>query len=108
MVDVPYFTIKSYSKSSACLQTENSKKIIVVDVPYSLLFTFDKDRKEKTLKMKQKNLESNGVEYTSTWEISLCVSQIKVKFYRWLRIYATKNTSWNEAIANLGVLYATF
>lgn len=73
-----------------------------------LVYTFDKARKEKNHKMKQETLESNGVEYTSTWEISLSVSQITIKFYRWLRIYATKNTSWNVAVANLGVLYATF
>ena len=82
-----------------------NKKIELED---DLVYTFDKVRKEKTLKEKQENLTSEGIEYTSTWETTLSVSQITIKFYRWLRVYATKNTSWSVAIANLRVLYETF
>ena len=50
-----------------------------------VVYTYDIERKEKNLNSKEAALDEKKIPYTSTWRISLRVSQITIKFYRWLR-----------------------
>lgn len=72
-----------------------------------LKYEYDIKRKTNELKKAQTELDSRGELYPSTWELCLRVTQLPQKFYRWLRVFIRKNTSWCEAIAKLRVLYAT-
>jgi hypothetical protein len=76
-----------------------------IELEENLKYEYDIDRKAKELKTKQAELEAKGELYPSSWELCLRVTQLPQKFYRWLRVFIRKNTSWCEAIAKLRVLY---
>ena len=81
-----------------------SKKI---ELEENLKYEYDIERKTKELKIKQAELDAKGELYPSTWELCLRVTQLPQKFYRWLRVFIRKNTSWCDAIAKLRVLYVS-
>jgi hypothetical protein len=71
----------------------------------NLEYKYDIERKTKELISKQSELDAKGEMYPTTWELCLRVTQLSQKFYRWLRVFIRKNTSWCEAIAKLRALY---
>lgn len=71
-------------------------------------YKYDLERKAKNLKTKQAALDEKNISYPSTWDLSLRVTQMPVKFYRWLRVHFHKNTPWPEAIAKLRIIYEEF
>ena len=74
-----------------------------------VIYTYDIERKEKNLNSKQTALDEKKIPYTSTWKISLRVSQFTIKFYRWLRNFVfIKGTSWDTAISKLRLVYEAF
>lgn len=68
-------------------------------------YEYDKNRKENNLSKKQLELSKKNIAYPSTWEITLKVSQITIKFFRWLRVFITKEASWCDAITKLQAIY---
>ena len=73
-----------------------------------VVYTHDIEKKQKLLDDKQKNLKKENIKFPSTWKIVLRVSQLTIKFYRWLRVCVRQEASWDEAVAALRRLYATF
>lgn len=71
-------------------------------------YKYDFERKSKNLKLKQKALDEKNIPYPSTWELSLRVSQMPVKFYRWLRTHFQQKTPWQEAIEKLRIIYESY
>lgn len=76
-----------------------------IEIEENLKYKYDIERKTKELVSKQSELDARGEIYPTTWELCLRVTQLSQKFYRWLRVFIRKKTSWCEAIAKLRVLY---
>ena len=73
-----------------------------------VVYTHDIEKKQKLLDDKQKNLKKENIKFPSTWKIVLRVSQLTIKFYRWLRVSVRKNAPWVEAVTALKQLYDAF
>ncbi len=73
-----------------------------------VVYEYDLQRKKENLNNRQHELIKGGKEFTNTWETTLRVSQITIKFYRWLRAFATRATSWATAIKKLKLIYEQY
>jgi hypothetical protein len=71
-------------------------------------YKYDLERKTENLKIKQAALDQKNIPYPSTWELSLHVSQLPVKFYRWIRVHFQQKTPWPEAIEKLRIIYKSY
>lgn len=71
-------------------------------------YKYDLERKTENLKIKQAALDQKNIPYPSTWELSLHVSQMPVKFYRWIRVHFQQKTPWPEAIEKLRIIYESY
>lgn len=79
----------------------NSKVVDEEKVEYK----YDKERKQKRCKETKRKVINEGEEFPTIWEHCIRVSQITVKFIRWLRAKWYNFTSWEEALVNLQVIY---
>jgi hypothetical protein len=79
-----------------------------VEKEEGVVYEYDLKRKKENLKNRQQELIKRGKEFTNTWETTLRVSQITIKFFRWLRAYVTRATSWASAIQKLKLIFEQY
>lgn len=101
-------TIKTMQAKFTCLAHNLTLMINKkIEDEEKLKYEYDFNRKKEELKKRQSELDAKGERYPSTWESCLRVSQLPLKFYRWIRVCIRRNISWCEAIAKLRVSYAS-